>query len=92
MSRSDAIARISLSELQARKERDGWASDWDRVRALSEAELDLAISQDPESELPDGGRVYLPVDPELALWLEAQPGGSAAALDALLRKARARDV
>jgi hypothetical protein len=47
--------RYSIAELRALREREGSRSDWARVDAQSEAELEAAIAADPDAEEAPGG-------------------------------------
>ena len=46
------IKRYSADELRAKHARGESRSDWERLRNLSEAELEQAIAEDPDSDPP----------------------------------------
>ena len=51
----ETTKRYSIAELRALREREGSRTDWARVDAQSEAELEAAIAADPDSEGAPGG-------------------------------------
>jgi uncharacterized protein (DUF4415 family) len=46
------IKRYSADELRAMRARGESRSDWEHVRSMSEAELERAIAEDPDSDPP----------------------------------------
>ena len=73
-------------------------SDWARVAALSEAELEEAIAQDPDEDIvaPDWTRAklvlpqpknsnHMRVDPEVLAWYKQQGRGYLTRMHAVLR-------
>lgn len=60
------IKRYSVDELRAMRARGESRTDWQRVRALSEPDLDRAIAEDPDWKdvPPDWHESALPVSPK----------------------------
>jgi uncharacterized protein (DUF4415 family) len=60
------IKRYSVAELRAMRERGESRTDWQHVRAMSEADLERAVAEDPDwREVPeDWHRQALPVNPK----------------------------
>lgn len=97
---SDAhIVRYSAEELQAMIERGETLTDWERLRTMTEAELEAAIADDPDwNWMPTD---YIPkkieemrrnqslglvrVDSDVLQWFAARPGGSEAQVNDVLR-------
>jgi uncharacterized protein (DUF4415 family) len=52
MGNESNIKRYTVEELQAMRERGETRSDWERVRAMTEEELERAIADDPDSDPP----------------------------------------
>ena len=47
MTNGNRIVRISAEELTAKRKRDGNLTDWARVRALTDVDVEAAIAADP---------------------------------------------
>lgn len=45
------IIRKSLEEVVRKVESEGSGSDWDRVDALTDEEIEQAVAEDPDAEL-----------------------------------------
>ena len=52
MGNDSNIKRYSADELRAKRARGESRSDWEHVRNLSEADLEKAIAEDPDSDPP----------------------------------------
>lgn len=52
MGKDDATRRYTADELLAMIARGESRTDWERVRAMSEADLERAIAEDPDSDPP----------------------------------------
>lgn len=52
MGNDGSIKRYSADELRAKRARGESRSDWEHVRNLSEADLERAIAEDPDSDPP----------------------------------------
>lgn len=99
MKNADVTKRYSIEELKALRAREGTRTDWARVDALSESELDAAISQDPDwKDIPrDWHRDAVPVtpgakrlvslrlDPDVLDFFRAQGRGYQTRMNAVLR-------
>lgn len=99
MAKDGDIKRYSAEELRARRARGESRTDWARVDALSEAELDAAIAADPDwRDIPrDWWKDAVPVapgakkllslrlDPDVIDWFRAQGPGYQTRMNAVLR-------
>lgn len=99
MMKDDNTKRYSAEELRARRARGESRTDWARVDALSEAELDAAIAADPDwRDIPrDWWKDAVPVapgakkllslrlDPDVIDWFRAQGPGYQTRMNAVLR-------
>jgi uncharacterized protein (DUF4415 family) len=98
MARSERIVRYTRDEIEARIARGEDRTDWARVDALSEAQLEAAIAADPDSETgaidPRRGLAEIPrpkedlhleVDAGVLEWFKAQNRDYRARINAVLR-------
>ena len=89
---SGKITRRKLGEI--REDR----TDWARVDAITEEELERAIAADPDSDIPDPDwtrsrlvlpqrkqSVHLRVDPDVVAWFRRQGRGYLTRMNAVLR-------
>lgn len=98
MSKSKRIVRYTEDEIEDRIARGADRTDWARVDALTESELEAAIAEDPDAEPGpvDLGRarsdvpgpkedLHVQVDSGVLEWFRAQGGDYRARIDAVLR-------
>ena len=93
------ITRISAQEALRRIERDESLTDWDRVRAMSDAEVEAAAAADPDWQDVDPDwvantkpvqstrkrRLTLALDEEVIDWFRSQDRHYRARINAILR-------
>lgn len=90
MVRKGSTVRYTADELQAMIDRGEFLTDWDRVRAMSQEEVERLAAED-EGDLPqDWGkfrRVYpgFQIDPDLIHWFRAQGGDYQKRINCVLR-------
>ena len=98
MRKSGRIVRYTQDEIEERIARGEDRTDWARVDALSEAELEAAIADDPDAEvgpldltrmnlgIPKATHeVHLEVDAGVLDWFKAQGRDYRARINAVLR-------
>ncbi len=89
---SERITRVTLGDVMEDR------SDWARVDAITEAELEEAIAQDPDADIvaPDWTRaklvlpqpkdsIHMRVDPEVLAWYKQRGRGYLTRMHAVLR-------
>lgn len=95
----DDIRRYTTDELRAKRERGESRTDWARVDAMTEEELEAAIASDPDwKDVPrDWWKDAVPVspgpkrllslrlDPDVVEWFRAQGPGYQTRMNAVLR-------
>ena len=95
----DSITRISAQEALRRIERGESLTDWQRVRALSEAEIEAAAAADPDWQEVDPDwvakaepvgsvkrrRLILTLDADVVDWFRARDRHYRARMSAILR-------
>ena len=100
MRKDGNIVSYTVEELEQMRARGESRTDWARVDAMTEAELEAAIASDPdwadiprdryehaEPRYPEGMRkeVRLRLDPDLLAWFKRQGPGYRARINAALR-------
>ena len=100
MKKDGNIVSYTVEELEQMRARGESKTDWARVDAMSEAELEAAIASDPDwadiprdwykhatPHCPDALRkhVRLRLDPDLLAWFKRQGPGYHARINAALR-------
>ena len=105
MTKSERIVRYTADELEEMRRRGESLSDWARVDAMTEEELEASIDPEDEGEvdhsrvwlaIPGSGQeFYLPLEQDVAAWFLATGPGWPARITAVLRDyvdARQRDA
>lgn len=99
MTNDEKIVRYSVTELRAMRERGESQTDWDRVRAKTEEELERDIASDPDwAEIPHDWRksaelimpapkqlLSLRLDQDVVQWFRDQGPGYQTRINAVLR-------
>jgi uncharacterized protein (DUF4415 family) len=99
MAKDGDIKRYSVAELRAMRARGESQSDWKRVRAMTEADLERRIAEDPDwKDVPSdwhegadvvtvGGKklISLRLDPDVVEWFKATGPGYQTRMNAALR-------
>ncbi len=93
--KSELIVRYTAAELRAERARGETLSDWARVDAMTEEELDASIDHEEEGEFDMSmGQVGIPgfpppltirLDPDILAWFEAQGDDFRGKINAVLR-------
>lgn len=91
---------FTISELRARRAREGSRSDWDRVDAQSDTDVAAAIKEDPDAEGPVGGleeaalvtpdrkvAISIRLDRDVLDWYRAAGPGYQTRINDVLRRA-----
>lgn len=93
--KSEHIVRYTSAELKAMRERGESLTDWDRVRAMTEEELEASIDHEEEGEI-DWSTVQVGIpalkqqltvrlDQDIVDWFKAQGKGYQTRMNAVLR-------
>lgn len=98
MRRSGRIVRYTQEEIEEKIAQGDDRTDWARVDAMTEVELEAAIASDPDAqtEPPDPSRAYLEIpgpkeelnlliDAGVLDWFKAQGGNYRGRINAVLR-------
>jgi uncharacterized protein (DUF4415 family) len=100
MKRNGNIVSYTVEELDEMRARGDSRTDWARVDAMTEAELEAAIASDPDWAdiprdwyehatpcYPEGSKaqIRLRIDPDLLAWFKRQGPGYQARINAALR-------
>ena len=100
MKKNGDIVSYSVEELEQMRARGESRTDWARVDAMTEAELEAAIASDPDwADLPRDWyehatpcypermktQIRLRIDPDLLAWFKHQGPGYQARINAALR-------
>lgn len=95
MAKSERIVRYTAAELDEMRQRGESLTDWARVDAMTEEELEASIDHEEEGETDNsivwlgipapGQQIYLPLDQDVADWFRAQGPGYPARINAVLR-------
>ena len=99
MANDEDIRRYSIEEIRAMRARGESRTDWDRLRTVTEAELEASIASDPDwKDIPkDWYRDAVPVYPEpkkllslrldsdVVAWFRQQGPGYQTRMNAVLR-------
>ena len=100
MKKDGNIVSYTVEELEQMRARGESRTDWARVDAMTEAELEAAIASDPDWAdiprdwyqhatpcYPEGTRtqIRLRIDPDLLAWFKRQGPGYQARINAALR-------
>ena len=95
MVKSERIVRYSAAELAEMRRRGETLTDWARVDAMTEEELEAAIDYEEEGEfdlsqampgIPGvDNHLMVRLDPDLMAWFKAQGEGYNARVNAVLR-------
>ncbi len=90
---SEKIVSYTSEELAAMRERGESRTDWQRVKAMTDAEIEAAIAADPDAEeITDEDwqhatmTVPLQLDAEMMTWLQAQGEDYQAHIHRLVRE------
>ncbi len=101
MKRKGNIVRYTKEELDERVRRGEDQTDWERVDAMTEDELERAIADDPDwADVPRDWyrnahlvpprvrkkQITLRLDPEVVEWFKAQGAGYQSRINAVLRR------
>ncbi len=96
MAKSEHIVRYTAAELEEMRRRGEGLTDWARVDAMTEEELEAAIDLEDEGEadhstvwlgIPNAGQnIYLPLDQDVAEWFTSTGPGWPARITAVLRR------
>jgi uncharacterized protein (DUF4415 family) len=100
MKKDGDIVSYTVEELEQMRARGESRTDWARVDAMTEAELEAAIASDPDwadiprdlykhatPSCPEGikAQIRLRIDPDLLAWFKRQGPGYQARINAALR-------
>ena len=99
MQRKGSTARYSAEELKAMRERGESRSDWDRVKKLTDEEIERAIAEDPDAgtlpeNWPEGVEIGMPkakeritvrLDADVLDWFKGQGKGYQTRINAVLK-------
>ncbi len=95
MQKSEHIVRYTADELEAMRQRGEGQTDWDRVRAMTEEEVEASIDREDEGEFDwstvqagiPGPKQQLTVrlDQDIIEWFKARGPGYQTRMNAVLR-------
>jgi uncharacterized protein (DUF4415 family) len=99
MQRKGSTVRYSAEELKSMRERGEGRSDWDRVKNLTDEEIERAIAEDPDAgtlpeSWPEGVEIGMPkakeritvrLDTDVLDWFRTQGKGYQTRINAVLK-------
>lgn len=97
MKKEERIVRYTADELRELVEREGTQTDWARVKATTQEELEAAIASDPDDHagpidwstamvnVPKKGGIFIRLDPEVLAYFRAGGPGYQTRINAVLR-------
>ena len=97
MAKKSTIKRYTAAELKAMRARGEDRTDWARVKAMTEEELERAIADDPDSDPPldmstitltfpaNKQGVFMRLDPEVLEYFRRDGAGYQTRINAVLR-------
>ncbi len=99
MQRKGSTVRYSAEELKAMRERGEGRSDWDRVKKMSDEEIEQAVAEDPDAGIlpenwPEGVEIGMPqakeritvrLDADVLDWFKSQGKGYQTRINAVLK-------
>lgn len=97
MKKEERIVRYTAAELRAMRDRGEDQTDWARVKATTQEELEAAIASDPDDHagpidwstamvnVPKKGAIFIRLDPEVLAFFRAGGPGYQTRINAVLK-------